>query len=85
MKKALIGLSNNIENNFQKIKNWALSFKEHSDADIILLCANSTNDDLQKVLNLGVIAIPVVIEDTWFINHKRLIKTVNILEIANMN
>lgn len=75
MKKALIGLSNNIENNYQKIKNWALSFKEHSDADIILLCANSTSDELLKVLNLGLIAIPVVIEDTWFINHKRLIKT----------
>ena len=48
MKQALIGLSNNIEVNFNKIKSWALSFKKHSKADIVLLCANATDSEINK-------------------------------------
>ena len=72
MKKALIGLSNNVVTNFSKVKNWAKSFKKYSDGDVILLCANSTEEDLQLCRENNIIPVSVNIEDTWYINHKRL-------------
>ena len=72
MNKALIGLSNNVLTNLQKIKVWAFSFKKYSQGNVYLLCANSTKEELGEVSKLGIKAVPVTVEDTWYINHKRL-------------
>lgn len=80
MTKGLIGLSNNISANLQKIKVWANSFKKHSEGTVYLLCANSTKEELGAVSQLGIKAIPVTVENTWYINHKRLEHIANLLE-----
>ena len=48
MKKALLGVSNNINEHISKIKVWSDSFKKFVDGDVILLCTNSTEDELKK-------------------------------------
>jgi hypothetical protein len=82
MKKALIGLSNNVTANFNKVKIWANSFKKYSDGDVVLLCANASAEDLQVCNEHNIIAVPVTIEDTWYINHKRLEHTAEYLKTA---
>jgi len=84
MKKALIGVSNNINQHISKIKVWSDSFKKFVDGDVILLCANSTEDELKKCEDMGIIPIPVNIQDTWRINHKRLEKTFEFLEKSDI-
>ena len=85
MKKALLGLSNNIKLNFNKIKVWSKSFKKYSDGDIILLCANSTEEEIKMCEEIGIISIPVSIDDTYYINHKRLGKTLEFLKTSNID
>lgn len=84
MKKALLGLSNNIKNNFSKIKVWSQSFKKYSDGEVILLCANSTEEERKLCESIGIIPISVDINDTWRINHKRLERTFQFLETSNI-
>ena len=72
MTKALIGLSNNISSNLNKVKAWSHSFKAHSAGSVYLLCANATPQEIELVTNLNIKAIGVTVEDTWYINHKRL-------------
>jgi hypothetical protein len=83
MKRALIGLSNNVSVNFNKVKIWANSFKKHSVGDVVLLCANASVEDLQLCQEHNIIAVPVTIEDTWYINHKRLEHTAEYLKTAS--
>jgi hypothetical protein len=85
MKKALLGLSNNIESNINKIKVWSQSFKKFSDGDVILLCANATDNDIKLCEELGIIPYKVSIEDTWYINHKRLENTFNFLKNSDID
>ena len=84
MKKALLGLSNNVGLNIDKIKVWSKSFKKYSDGEVILLCANSNQDEIQFCIDNGIIPIPVNIEDTWRINHKRLERTFEFLENSDI-
>jgi len=72
---ALIGLSNNVLKNIDKIKLWATSFKKHSDGEVILLCANSSEEEINICNSLGITAVPVFIKDQWYINHERLRET----------
>lgn len=83
MKKTLIGLCNNIDINFDKIKVWSKSFREFSDGDIILLCANANNKEILKCEELSIKTVPVIIDNTWYINHKRLLATKQLLETIN--
>jgi hypothetical protein len=85
MKKALIGLSNNITQNINKVKVWANSFKKHSDGDVILLCANSSQEEISLCESMGIRAIPVVVEDTWYINHKRLLRSYEFFETSDID
>jgi hypothetical protein len=85
MKKALLGLSNNILLNIDKIKVWSQSFKKFSDGDIILLCANSNEQEIKICDELGIKTIPVIIDDTWYINHKRLEKTYEFLKSSDID
>jgi hypothetical protein len=84
MKKALLGLSNNVGLNIDKIKVWSKSFKKYSDGDVILLCANSNQEEIQFCIDNGIIPIPVNIDDTWRINHKRLERTFEFLENSDI-
>jgi hypothetical protein len=79
MKKALLGLSDNVGLNINKIKVWSQSFKSHTDGDVVLLCANSDENDIQICQELGIIPIPVIVEDTWYINNKRLKHTLDFI------
>jgi hypothetical protein len=72
MKRALLGLSNNISINAEKIKLWAKSFNKFCNDDIILLAANATAEDMLICEQLGVKAIPVNVDDSERIFHKRL-------------
>lgn len=84
MKKALLGVSNNINQHISKIKVWSDSFKKFVNGDVILLCANSTEDELKMCEDMGIIPIPVNIQDTWRINHKRLERTFEFLENSDV-
>jgi hypothetical protein len=85
MKKALLGLSNNITNNINKIKVWSKSFKEYSEGEVILLCANSNEHEINMCQELGIVTIPVTIEDTYYINHKRLGSTLEFLKTSDID
>lgn len=85
MKKALLGLSNNIKDNFSKIKVWSQSFKKYSDGEVVLLCANATNEEVSMCESIGITAIPVGINNTWFINHKRLERTFEFLNTSDID
>jgi hypothetical protein len=84
MKKALLGLSNNISQNINKIKVWSQSFKKHSDGDVILLCANSNDKEIKMCQDLGIITIPVIVNDTYNIINKRLKITQDFLKTSDI-
>ena len=46
MKKALLGVANNLRSNLQKVRLWSESFKQVSNGEVILLLANGTEDDI---------------------------------------
>lgn len=79
MKKVLTGLSNNISLNKHKIKVWSESFKKHSDGEIVLIAANATDEDIQACVDLNIKYHQVTVEDTWYINNKRLKHTKDFL------
>ena len=83
MNTALIGLSNNISSNISKIKVWANSFQRYSDGAVVLLCANSTNDEMKLCADIGIVPVQVSISDTWYINHERLKYTYEFLNKSN--
>jgi hypothetical protein len=72
MKKVLIGLSNNISANKEKINLWQKSFKKHSAADIVLIAANPNKEDESACKELGIEFHPVEIKDTHYLMHKRI-------------
>lgn len=80
MKKALLGLANNIEKNKEKINLWSKSFRKVSNADIVLIAANTTDEDIEVCEELNIKYESVIIEDTEYINHKRLEHTKNYLQ-----
>ena len=87
MKRALIGLSDNISENINKIKLWAKTFRRYCNDDIILLTVNSSITDIQMCenLNLGIICKSVYINNVKQINHKRLEHISNFLHISNID
>jgi hypothetical protein len=85
MKTALIGLSNNVTKNINKITLWAKSFKKYSNGEVILLCANSTQEDLVACQTLGIKPVPVVVKDTWYINHDRLKHTYEYIKSSDID
>jgi hypothetical protein len=85
MKKALLGLSNNISQHKEKIKIWADSFRKFSEGEVILLAANSNEEDTKVCNELNIRPIPVTVEDTWYINHKRLNHTYDFLKDTDID
>lgn len=84
MKKALLGVANNLRSNLQKVTLWSNSFKNVTDGEVILLLANGTEDDLLICKDLGITSHLVTIEDEWFFNHKRLEHTLNFLKTTDV-
>jgi hypothetical protein len=73
MKKALIGISNNIKQNKNKIKVWSESFRKYSDGEVILIAANADDEDIRICEEeLKVKYHKVQIDELNFINNKRL-------------
>ena len=85
MKKALLGVANNLKSNTQKVTLWSKSFKEVTDGEVILLLANGTQDDLDVCKELGITSYLVTIENEWFFNHKRLEHTLNFLKSTDID
>jgi hypothetical protein len=85
MKKALIGLSDNVTRHIDKIQLWSKSFKKYCNHDIILLVANGNDQDLKACENLDIIPIPVDIDDPKRINHKRLNKISTFLSKSDID
>lgn len=83
MKKILTGLSNNISQNKQKIKVWSESFRKHSDGDVVLIAANATDEDIKACEELGIQHYLVNVDDTYYINHKRLEHTRDFLKTSD--
>lgn len=83
MKKVLVGLCNNIQSNIDKIKTWSRSFKKHCDGDVVLLCTNSTEREIELCKALGIITTPILMDNPWYINHKRLLHTKEFVESSN--
>jgi hypothetical protein len=83
VKKVLTGFSNNIKQNKEKIKVWAESFKKHSRGEVVLIAANTTQQDLETLENLGIHSYLVEEHDTYRINHKRLKHTENFLRSSD--
>lgn len=63
MKKLLVGFSNNIAKHQQKIKLWIYSFREYSEARIVLIAANVSDEDRSVLKTLDVDFIEVVVEE----------------------
>lgn len=80
MKKLLVGLSNNILLNKEKIKLWSESFKLNSDGDVFLIVANPNEEDILCLKELDILYKKVIINDVSQINHKRLYHTKELLE-----
>lgn len=82
MKKLLIGFSNNVSQNKDKIKLWINSFRKNSDARAVLIIGNATEEDRQVCLNLNLDFEEVVLkkEDFHLVNHKRLEHILNYLK-----
>jgi hypothetical protein len=80
MKKILTGLSDNIARNKQKIKVWSESFRKYSDGEIVLIVANATREDIETCEQLKINYYQVEIQDTFFINNKRLKHTRDFME-----
>lgn len=80
MKKILTGFSNNITQNKQKIKVWAESFRKFSDGEIVLIAANTTDEDIKTCDDLKIKYYLVSENDTWYINNKRLNHTKEFLK-----
>lgn len=80
MKKILTGLSNNITQNKHKIKLWSESFKKYSDGDVILIAANANEEDIQTCKDLNIGYFQVTVNDTWYINNKRLKHTKDFIQ-----
>jgi hypothetical protein len=85
MKTALIGLSNNVSSNIEKIKLWATSFRRFSNSEIVLLCANPSVEDIKTCDNLGIKYVEVVVKDTWYINHERLKCTYEYIQSSDID
>lgn len=85
MKRALLGLSNNISNNINKIIVWSQSFKKYCDEPVILLIANGTEADVCLCEAYGIKSFIVDIEDEHRIFHKRLEKIYNFLEKSDID
>ncbi len=83
MKNVLIGLSNNVSQNKEKIKVWSDSFKQNSEGDIILIVANPSKDDFISLDELNIRYKIVDVDDISQINHKRLEHTKNLLSEIN--
>ena len=84
MKRALLGVANNLRDNLQKVTLWSKSFQNVSDGEVILLLANGTEDDIKVCQALGITSHLVTIEDEWFFNHKRLEHTLNFLKSTDI-
>jgi len=84
MKRALLGVANNLRDNLQKVTLWSKSFQNVSDGEVILLLANGTEDDIKVCQELGITSHLVTIEDEWFFNHKRLEHTLNFLKSTDI-
>lgn len=80
MKKILTGFSNNIAANKHKIKVWSESFRKYSDGEIILIAANTTEEDIKVCNDLNLKYYLVNEPDTWYINNKRLKHTKDFLQ-----
>ena len=87
MKKGLIGISNNIKLNKDKIKLWADTFRRVSDGDVILLAANADTEDVAICDELGIqhVEITIAPEDLGYINNKRLYHTVEFLKNSDID
>lgn len=87
MKKGLIGISNNIKLNKEKIKLWAKTFKTVSDGEVILLAINADSEDITICNELGIQHVQVYIkpEDLGYINNKRLYHTVEFLKTSDID
>jgi len=73
MKKALIGISNRIKENKNKINIWKKSFEKFSDAEVILVAANMDDEDIRICdEELKIKYHKVDVGDPWYINNKRL-------------
>lgn len=75
MKKALIGVCNNIFLNLDKVQVWSSSFQKFCpDAEVVLFCVNSNEDELKACqdLNIKTISVELAPELIGYINHKRL-------------
>ena len=73
MKKALIGISNNIKQHKEKIKIWKKSFESFSDGEVILIAANTDDEDIRVCEeDLKIKYHKVNVGDPWYINNKRL-------------
>ena len=87
MKKGLIGISNNVKSNKDKIRVWSESFKRYvPDGEVILLVANSTEEDIDAVRELGINYKIIDINiDPWYINNLRLIHTSEYLRESDID
>lgn len=73
MKKALIGISNKIKEHKTKIKIWKESFERFSDGEVILIAANTDEEDIRVCEEeLKIKYHKVEVGDPWYINNKRL-------------
>jgi hypothetical protein len=83
MKQLLIGFANNISANKDGVRLWYKSFIKHSDAETVLIAANTTEEERLFCDQLGLKTELVELKDTRGINHKRIKYIIDFLRISD--
>lgn len=82
---ALIGISNNIASNRNKIRVWAESFRRNTDGEVILLASDPTEEEIDICNGMNITCHVVHAGSSYYINNKRLFHTVEYLKQSNID
>lgn len=80
MKTELLGISNNIEENIDKILLWSKSFQKVCDGKVVLIAGDASKSELKLLKNNNIIPFPVSISNKNEVNNERIQHTIKYLE-----
>ena len=83
MKTELLGISNNIEKNIDKILIWSKSFQKVCDGKVVLIAGDASESELELLKTNNIIPFPVTISNKNEVNNERIHHTIKYLENCN--
>jgi len=80
MNKGLLGISNNISSNLDKILLWSKSFQSVCDGKVILIAGDATDEELETLKKNNILPFPVRIKNKNEVNNERIEHTLEFLK-----